>query len=36
LEFFENYGDADKIYDEYATHIEKIVEYHKNNNKVIF
>ncbi len=24
-EFFKEYGDADKIYDEYATHIEKIV-----------
>ncbi len=30
-EFFEKYGDADKIYDEYATHIEKIVEQRKKN-----
>ena len=31
LVFFERYGDADKIYDEYAEHIERLVEY-KNVN----
>ena len=31
LRFFREYGDADKIYEEYATHIEKIVEHHKKN-----
>lgn len=29
LDFFGKYGDADKIYDEYVTHIEKIIEHHK-------
>jgi len=29
LDFFKKYGDADKIYEEYATYIEKIVENHK-------
>jgi len=35
LEFFKKYGDADKIYDEYANHIEKVVEW-KNSleNKI--
>ena len=31
LKFFERYGDADKIYDEYAIHIEKIIEHHKKH-----
>ena len=26
-QFFKKYGDADKIYDEYARHIERLVEY---------
>ncbi|MFC1815635.1 glycosyltransferase [Thermodesulfobacteriota bacterium] len=26
-EFFKNFGDADKIYDEYAKHIERLVQY---------
>lgn len=30
-QFFNKYGDADKIYSEYATHIEKIVEHRKKN-----
>ena len=29
--FFKEHGDADKIYGEYATHIEKIVEQRKKN-----
>lgn len=29
LDFFGKYGDADKIYDEYVTHIEKIIKHHK-------
>lgn len=32
-QFFKKYGDADKLYDEYAMHIEKIVEHHKNVTK---
>ena len=27
LDFFEKYGNADKIYDEYAMHIEHLVDY---------
>jgi len=27
LRFFEEHGDSDKIYDEYAGHIERLVEY---------
>ena len=30
-EFFKEHGDADKIYGEYVTHIEKIVEHRKKN-----
>ena len=29
--FFEEYGDADKIYAEYAEHVEKVFEHHKAN-----
>ena len=29
FQFFEKYGDADKIYDEYALHLEKIAEHYK-------
>ena len=29
--FFNKYGDADMIYDEYSSHIEKIVEHRKKN-----
>jgi glycosyltransferase involved in cell wall biosynthesis len=28
-QFFEKYGNADKIYDEYAIHVEKIAEHYK-------
>ena len=31
LKFFERYGDADKIYDEYSSYIEEIVEHRKKN-----
>ena len=31
LDFLGKYGDADKIYGEYVTHIEKIVEHRKKN-----
>jgi len=31
LEFFQKYGDADKIYGEYVTHIEKIIKHHKKS-----
>jgi glycosyltransferase involved in cell wall biosynthesis len=33
LEFFKKYGDADKIYDEYAKHIEMIAEKCKNSTR---
>jgi glycosyltransferase involved in cell wall biosynthesis len=29
LKFFKNYGEANKIYDEYVQHIEKLVKYRK-------
>ena len=31
-QFFKEYGDADKIYAEYAEHIERLVEYKKHAN----
>lgn len=30
-QFFNKYGDADKIYDEYVTHIEKIIKHYKKS-----
>ncbi|MBW2003734.1 MAG: glycosyltransferase family 4 protein [Deltaproteobacteria bacterium] len=35
LDFFNKYGDADKIYDEYAEHIERLVEHKERTNSKV-
>jgi glycosyltransferase involved in cell wall biosynthesis len=34
LKFFRKYGDADKIYTDYAEHIEQLVETHRRGSRV--